>query len=190
MTAPERSLKQRRDALKTANEVRVKRAALKRDIGGGRVAGEEVLADPPEYALTMTLWDLVMAMRKYGRVKTNKVLTTCRVSPSKTIGGLSDRQRAEVVRMLTNGPSEYSDDVLRRARERHHRLREAPPSGPAPIIPAPGRPRELVTHMTTLVIADMHDTACGVVVAPFRATDNEHRVNCAKCLHKMAMVKA
>jgi hypothetical protein len=33
-------------------------------------------------------------------VKVNKILTHCRISPSKTIGGLSERQRAELVSML------------------------------------------------------------------------------------------
>ena len=37
---------------------------------------------------------------KYGRVKVNKILTTCRISPSKTIGGLSERQRSELVSLL------------------------------------------------------------------------------------------
>jgi hypothetical protein len=33
-------------------------------------------------------------------VKANKILTQCRISPSKTIGGLSPRQRAELVALL------------------------------------------------------------------------------------------
>jgi hypothetical protein len=37
---------------------------------------------------------------KYGRVKVNKLLTQCKVSPSKTIGGLSQRQRSELVTLL------------------------------------------------------------------------------------------
>ena len=37
---------------------------------------------------------------KYGRVKTNRILNQCRISPSKTIGGLSGRQRAELVNQL------------------------------------------------------------------------------------------
>jgi hypothetical protein len=41
-----------------------------------------------------------MAVPKYGRVKANKVLGTCRISPSKTIGGLSARQRDELVAAL------------------------------------------------------------------------------------------
>jgi hypothetical protein len=37
---------------------------------------------------------------KYGRVKVNKILSQCRISPSKTIGGLSHRQRAELVEFM------------------------------------------------------------------------------------------
>jgi hypothetical protein len=33
-------------------------------------------------------------------VKVNKILSQCRISPSKTIGGLSPRQRAELVSYL------------------------------------------------------------------------------------------
>ena len=43
---------------------------------------------------------MLLAVPKYGRVKVNKVLVQCRISPSKTIGGLSQRQRTELVSML------------------------------------------------------------------------------------------
>jgi hypothetical protein len=33
-------------------------------------------------------------------VKTNRILNQCRISPSKTIGGLSQRQRNELVNQL------------------------------------------------------------------------------------------
>ena len=42
-------------------------------------------------------FDMILAVPKYGRVKANKILTQCRISPSKTIGGLSERQRGELV---------------------------------------------------------------------------------------------
>jgi hypothetical protein len=48
----------------------------------------------------MKIFDLLFASPKYGRVKTNKILQVCRISPSKTVGGLSNRQRAEIVSML------------------------------------------------------------------------------------------
>lgn len=95
--APDRSLKQRMDALQTANVVRTYRANLKRDIKAGRVSIMDLIRDPPDMLETMKLFDLLLSAPKYGRVKTNKLLQTCRISPSKTIGGLSDRQRAEIV---------------------------------------------------------------------------------------------
>jgi hypothetical protein len=98
--APERSLNQRMEALQKANIVRSRRAQLKRDLKAGRVSIDTLLLEPPDYLETAKVFDMLLAVPKYGRVKANKVLQTCRISPSKTIGGLSDRQRAELVAML------------------------------------------------------------------------------------------
>ena len=38
-----------------------------------------------------------MAAPKCGRVKSAKIMEMCRVSQSKTVGGLSDRQRRELL---------------------------------------------------------------------------------------------
>ena len=53
-----------------------------------------------EFVETAKVFDMLLAVPKYGRVKVNKVLVQCRISPSKTIGGLSQRQRTELVSML------------------------------------------------------------------------------------------
>lgn len=98
--APERSLIQRMEALQRGNEVRTKRAKLKLDLKHGKVSIHDLLLEPPQYIDTMKLFDLMLSVPKYGRVKVNKVLQLCRISPSKTIGGLSPRQRTEVVSML------------------------------------------------------------------------------------------
>ena len=98
--APERSLDQRMEALRRANDIRSKRAQLKRDLKGGKVRIQTLLMDPPEYVLTAKVFDMLLAVPKYGRVKTNRILNTCRISPSKTIGGLSERQRSELVSHL------------------------------------------------------------------------------------------
>ncbi len=98
--APERSLVQRMDALQRANEIRTRRAQLKRDLKGGRVSIHDLLADPPDYLETAKVFDMLLAVPKYGRVKVNKILLQCRISPSKTIGGLSERQRTELVSLL------------------------------------------------------------------------------------------
>ena len=98
--APERSLTQRLVALERANEIRTRRAQLKRDLKGGRVSINTLLMDPPGYVETAKVFDMLLAVPKYGRVKVNKILTQCRISPSKTIGGLSERQRTELVSLL------------------------------------------------------------------------------------------
>jgi hypothetical protein len=98
--APERSLTQRMDALKRANQIRSERARLKRDLKASRAQIHPLLLDPPDYLLTAKVFDLLLAVPKYGRVKVNRILTHCRISPSKTIGGLSERQRNELVSYL------------------------------------------------------------------------------------------
>jgi len=104
-SAPERSLAQRMEALGKADEIRTYRAQLKRDLKARRkdiitiLSANEV--DPK--LKTMKLFDLMLAVPKYGRVKVNKIFQLCRISHSKTIGGLSERQRGEVTAMLRRG---------------------------------------------------------------------------------------
>ena len=50
--APLRSLDQRMEALKRANDIRVRRAKLKKDLKDGRVGIEAILLEPPEYVST------------------------------------------------------------------------------------------------------------------------------------------
>ncbi|HEY8108406.1 MAG TPA: integration host factor, actinobacterial type [Patescibacteria group bacterium] len=97
---PDRSLDQRMDALKHANDIRTARAKLKKDLKARKASIHELLLDPPEHTLTMKVFDLLLAVPKYGRIKTNRVLNQCRISPSKTLGGLSERQRLELVNYL------------------------------------------------------------------------------------------
>jgi len=98
--APERSLNQRMDALARANEIRIRRAQLKRDLKSGRLSIHGLLLSPPEYVETAKVFDMLLAVPKYGRVKVNKILVNCRIAPSKTIGGLSERQRNELISLL------------------------------------------------------------------------------------------
>src|ERR1700753_697270 len=100
VAAPERSLVQRMEALQRANDIRSRRAQLKRDLKAGRTPIHELLLDPPDYVQTAKVFDLLLAVPKYGRVKVNKILGQCRISPSKTLGGLSERQRGELVALL------------------------------------------------------------------------------------------
>ncbi len=98
---PERSLSQRKAALDRANEIRTRRAKLKADLKAGRAKIQALLLDPPDYLHSAKVFDIMLAVPKYGRVKVNRGLTHCRISPSKTFGGLSERQRHELVAYLS-----------------------------------------------------------------------------------------
>ncbi len=88
------------EALRRANEIRVRRAQLKKDLKAGRADIENVLLAPPAYVETAKVIDILMAVPKFGRVKAARFLNQCRISQSKTVGGLSERQRAELVSLL------------------------------------------------------------------------------------------
>lgn len=88
------------DALRRANHVRSQRAALKSALKSGEAGITGVIQDPPDYLLTAKVLDIIMAAPKYGRVKASRVMERCRVSSSKTVGGLSERQRRELVAAL------------------------------------------------------------------------------------------
>lgn len=97
---PDRSLEQRMSALESANVIRSKRARFKRDLKAGHKKAHDYLLEPPQWLETMKIIDLLLAVPKYGRVKANKMLQVSRISPSKTIGGMSHRQRLEIVSLL------------------------------------------------------------------------------------------
>jgi len=98
--APVRSLDQRMEALKRANDIRVRRAQLKKDLKSGQAQIEEILRDPPEFVTTAKVFDMLLAVPKFGRVKAARFLNLCRISQSKTVGGLSDRQRTELIALF------------------------------------------------------------------------------------------
>jgi hypothetical protein len=99
--APVRSPDQRMEALKRANDIRVRRAKLKKDLKIGRARIDSILREPPDYVATAKVFDMLMAVPKFGRVKATRFLNQARISQSKTVGGLSDRQRAELIGLLS-----------------------------------------------------------------------------------------
>jgi hypothetical protein len=97
---PDRTMYQRLEALKLANAIRSERADIKRDIKAGRISFEQILLDPPECVHSAKLADIMVMTPRWGRVKVAKALQRCRISPSKTMIGLSDRQRRELLTFL------------------------------------------------------------------------------------------
>jgi hypothetical protein len=112
--APERSRAQRLDALAAANRIRSYRRQVKEDVRVGGLTAGDVLRQPIDPRLkTMNLRDLLLCVRGLGVVKVDRLLHRHRASPRKTIGGLSDRRRAELIADL--------DARQARARERDDR---------------------------------------------------------------------
>ena len=83
-----------------ANRVRSERAALKAALKRGTVAIDELLAEPPSLLAAAKLVDLLAALPSYGPVKVARLLEGCRISPVKTVGGLTQRQRSQLLAAL------------------------------------------------------------------------------------------
>lgn len=101
MDTPERSLQQRRDALARANVVRISRKELKRDLKAGRIDFSDVLYNVTKETANMKVVAILLALPKVGRTKAEKALRGTGTSPSRTLGGLTERQRLELISRLT-----------------------------------------------------------------------------------------
>src|SRR4051812_44977734 len=93
---PPRTPEQRLAALAVANERRLERASLKRSVKARPRLALEVIEQPSPAVATMKVYDLLMAVPRFGRVRAVRVLSRCRISTIKTLGGLSPRQREEL----------------------------------------------------------------------------------------------
>ncbi|MGZ4337137.1 MAG: integration host factor, actinobacterial type [Gaiellaceae bacterium] len=97
---PGRSTEQRLRALQQANQVRSERARLKRELAAGEIGLVQILAQPPACLRTARVRDLLVALPKIGSVKAGRILARCGIAPSKTLAGLTDRQRAELTNLF------------------------------------------------------------------------------------------
>ena len=91
--APSIAAPQHMQALARANEVRLARAELKRQVGAGRVTAAEVVATCPWEAQSMPLIELLSAQRRWGRARSRKLIVQTGLSENKHIGTLTERQR-------------------------------------------------------------------------------------------------
>ena len=90
---PARTREQRLASLALANRIRIERAVVKRELKGGTLRVGGLLADPPACVMSMKVVALLASLPKFGRVKAARLLRECQISESKTVGGLSLRQR-------------------------------------------------------------------------------------------------
>jgi hypothetical protein len=90
----------RMEALRQANDVRRQRAEIKHALCSGTASIVELLVTPPAYLMTAKLAQILLAVPGYGQVRVNRLLKRCGISPLKTIGSLSERQREELAQAL------------------------------------------------------------------------------------------
>jgi hypothetical protein len=100
---PGRSREQRLRALRLANEIRSARAQLKKDLASGKIELAQILARPPEWVRTARVRDVLLALPKVGSVKAGRILADCGIADSKTLGGLTERQRTELLNRFRRG---------------------------------------------------------------------------------------
>src|SRR5689334_23547785 len=87
-------------ALARANQVRLARAALKREISAGRRGVTEVITDSPWEVDSMSLSELLCSQRRWGRARSRKLLSSIALSEGKRVGTLTERQRRILVGAL------------------------------------------------------------------------------------------
>jgi hypothetical protein len=88
-------------ALERANRVRLARADLKRRITAQEVRPEEVVLNCPWEAEGMSISDLLMSQRRWGRARCRRLLISLGVPENKRIGTMTDRQRLALAALLS-----------------------------------------------------------------------------------------
>ena len=96
----QRGTSQCMQALARANEVRLARAALKRDVSAGRRDIAAVITESPWEAESMSLSELLCSQRRWGRARSRKLLSSTALSEGKRVGTLTERQRGVLVAAL------------------------------------------------------------------------------------------
>jgi hypothetical protein len=88
-------------ALEYANRVRLARARMKRSIGSGELAAAEVILSCPWQAHSMSISDLLMSQKRWGRTRCRRLLMSLSVPENKQVGTLTERQRLALAAVLT-----------------------------------------------------------------------------------------
>ena len=103
-------------ALARANRVRLARAELKRQIASEEISASQVILDCPWEAASMSISDLLMCQRRWGRARCRRLLVSLGVPENKQIGTLTERQRLALAAVLTSKAPVSEAEALDRAR--------------------------------------------------------------------------
>ena len=104
-------------ALEYANRVRLARARMKRKIADGELPAAEVVLSCPWQAHSMSISDLLMSQKRWGRTRCRRLLVSLSVPENKQVGTLTERQRLALAAVLTakNAPSDSETEAAESA---------------------------------------------------------------------------
>lgn len=86
-------LPQHMRALARANEVRLARAQLKREVGAGKRGILSVIRECPWESESMSVSELLCSQRRWGRARSRKLINSLHINESKRLGTFTQRQR-------------------------------------------------------------------------------------------------
>jgi hypothetical protein len=112
-------------ALEYANRVRLARARMKRRIAAGELPAAEIVLSCPWQAHSMSISDLLMSQKRWGRTRCRRLLVSLSVPENKQVGTLTERQRLALAAVLTAKSSPVareSESAESRAPEAHGSL--------------------------------------------------------------------
>jgi hypothetical protein len=99
-------------ALEHANRVRLARAEMKRQIAAGDLPAAEVILSCPWEAESMSISDVLMSQKRWGRARCRRLLMAIAIPENKRVGTLTERQRAILAATLeSNGRHLPSPDL-------------------------------------------------------------------------------
>ncbi len=103
---------QRMQALERANAVRLKRAELKRMMADGQLSAADVVLDLPWEARNWSVGELLTSQRRWGSIRTRKLLAGLHISEKRPVGELTERQRRVLAGRLKTHASEELEFVV------------------------------------------------------------------------------
>jgi hypothetical protein len=102
-------------ALEYANRVRLARAEMKRKVAAGELSAGEVILDSPWQANSMSISDLLMSQKRWGRTRCRRLLVSLGVPENKQVGTLTVRQREALAAMLAAKNASTGTEVIAHA---------------------------------------------------------------------------
>jgi excisionase family DNA binding protein len=93
-------MSQHMDALRLANEIRLDRAAVHRQLAAGKTTLRQALCHPA--VATASVFDVLCWLRRWGTHRARRVLGELRISETRQVGQLTLRERNALVAAVVN----------------------------------------------------------------------------------------